>query len=266
MKSKAANLQLRIGMCLLAAIIVLMVLLFFRGLSIDINLDKRWHPPSSRYPLGTDGLGRDLLSCVVYGAGVSLVIGLAVVTLSALIGGVLGLVSGLAGGLVDVIIMRAVDIISAFPGLLLAIALASFFNPGVLNLVFVLTFSSWVGYARLIRGEVLRYKQMEFVLAARSYNASFFRIIFHHLLPIILPLWLVQASLAIGGVMLAESSLNFLGLGLDPEIPTLGQLIDAGVAHIFDRPTLVLAPGLVLFLLIISLNYIGEGLSRKFTR
>lgn len=267
MKIKKANLQLRIGLSLLLAIITLMI--FFsltRGLPVDINMVTRWQQPSSQYPLGTDDLGRDLLSCIVYGAGVSIVIGLAVVLISSFIGTVLGLISGFAGGVVDIIIMRVVDVIFAFPGILLAITLSAFFNPGIINLVLILTFSSWVGYARLIRGEVLRHKHKEFILAARSYNASFFRIIFSHILPLIFPILLVQASIGISGIILAESSLNFLGLGLDPQVPTLGQLIDTGVGHIFDQPRFIVVPGVVLFLIIISFNFIGEGLRKKFTR
>jgi len=176
------------------------------------------------------------------------------------------MVSGLAGGVTDTIIMRIVDIILAFPGILLAIALVSFFQQGMITLILALTFSGWVGYARIIRGDVLKYKQMEFILAARSYNASFARIIFFHLLPITLPLVVVQASLGISGVILAESSLNFLGIGIDPLIPTLGQLIDAGREHLFDKPHLIVIPGVVLFIIIIAFNFIGEGLRKKFTR
>jgi peptide/nickel transport system permease protein len=261
-----SNTQLKIGLIMLASIIALMTFFFlFSNLSIDIDLDTRWLPPSSQFLLGTDELGRDLLSGIVYGAGVSICIGLAVILLSSFIGVVLGLVSGFAGGAADVLIMRIVDIVFAFPGILLAIALSVFFNPGIISLVFILTFSSWAGYARLVRGEVMRHKHKEFVLAARSYNASFLRIIFHHLLPLILPILLVQASLGISGVILAESSLNFLGIGLDPRIPTLGQLIDIGVGHIFDQPRFIAAPGVVLFVIIISFNFIGEGLRKKYT-
>lgn len=267
MKVEKCNFQLRIGLSLLISIIVLMIIFSFsRSVSIDINMETRWQPSSPQFPLGTDELGRDLLSCVVYGARISLLIGFAVVMLSSLIGVVLGLVSGFAGGIVDSIIMRIVDIIFAFPGILLAIALSAFFSPGILNLVLILTFSSWAGYARQVRADVLRYKHMEFILAARSYNASFARIIFFHMLPLVLPIVLVQASLCISGVILAESSLNFLGLGLDPQVPTLGQLIDIGVGHIFDQPRFIVVPGVVLFFIIISFNFIGEGLRKKFTR
>lgn len=264
--ARNGNLQLKIGLCLLVSIIALLLAFsLFGNLSIEINMETRWQVSSSRFPLGSDELGRDLLSCVVYGAGISLFIGLTVVLLASFIGVVLGAISGFAGGIVDVIIMRVVDIIFAFPGILLAIALSAFFTPGIISLVLILTFSSWVSYARLIRAEVLRYKHREFILAARSYNASFFRIIFSHIMPLIFPLVLVQVSLDIAAVILAESSLNFLGLGLDPQVPTLGQLIDIGAGHLFDRPRFIVVPGLALFLVIVSFNFIGEGLRKKFT-
>ncbi|MCP5050614.1 MAG: ABC transporter permease [bacterium] len=267
MKSKPGNLQLRLGMGLMAAVLLLMVsFALFRHLSIGIDMSQRLAPASASYVLGTDEMGRDLLSCLVYGAGVSLVIAVTVVFISVVLGGVLGLVSGFAGGVTDTIIMRLVDVLMAFPGILLAIALAAFFSHGPVTLILVLTVTGWVEYARLIRGEVLKYKQNQFILAARSYNASFGRILFHHLLPLVLPLTLVQASLGISGVILVESGLNFLGIGLDPLLPTLGQLVDAGRDHLFDHPMLVIAPGLVLFVLIIAFNFIGEGLRKKFTR
>lgn len=246
--------------------LVVLGLSLSRGLSVDINMDHRLEPASPEHPLGTDSLGRDLTSCVVYGAGISVLIGLSVVLISSLIGSILGMVSGFVGGVVDTIIMRLVDIILSFPGILLAIALASFFYRGIYTLILVLIIPNWVGCARIVRGEVLKYKQKEFILAARSYNASFFRIIFHHMFPLLLPLIVVQASLDIAGVILAESGLNFLGIGLDPEIPTLGQLVDAGRDHMFDRPGLIVVPGMVLFFIIITFNFIAEGLRKKFTR
>jgi peptide/nickel transport system permease protein len=261
------NIQLGVGAGLLGVMLLSMggvVLLY--DFSIELDMAHRLEPASSAYLLGTDDLGRDVLSCVVYGAWISLLIGAAAVGLSAVVGTVLGLISGYAGGLLDGLIMRLVDVIMAFPGILLALALASFLTPGIATLIGVLAFAGWGPFARLIRGEVLKYKQREFILAAKSYNASFWRILFFHLLPLILPLLFIQASLAICGVILAESSLNFLGVGLKPEIPTLGQLLDAGRGHLFDRPGLMVIPGLVLFGLIMAFHFIGEGLRSRFTR
>ncbi|HLP45189.1 MAG TPA: ABC transporter permease [Candidatus Deferrimicrobium sp.] len=267
MEIKKRNHQLHIGAVLLGMILLLMLFLAVsRGVSTGMNIRERLQPPGMKHLLGTDDLGRDLLSCILYGVGVSLIISLTVVLLSVFLGIFVGMVSGLAGGLMDAVIMRIVDIILAFPGILLAIGLVSFFRQGIVTLIMVLTFCGWVSYARIARGEVLKYKQKEFILAARSYNASFARIIFHHLLPLLMPVVVVQATLGIAGVILAESSLNFLGIGLDPRIPTLGQLIDVGRNHIFDRPGLIVIPGGVLFLIIMAFNFIGEGLRKKFTR
>jgi len=267
MTEKKVNLQLKIGVVILAGIFILMALvILFQGLSIGMDMDNRVKSSSYRYLLGTDEWGRDLLSCLIYGTGVSLFISLVVVALSCLTGGILGLVAGLKPGLLDSLIMRSGDIIMAFPGILLAIALAAFVQAGILNMILILSFSTWVGFARITRSEVLKYCREEFIQAARGYGAPFSWILFHHLWPLIRPLLCIQATQAFAGVILAESSLNFLGLGLDPSIPTLGQLIDMGMAHVFDRPQFILGPGILLFLLIIAFNFIGEGLRQHFSR
>lgn len=267
MKIKMKDLQFHIGIILLGVILFLMLFFaVFQEVSINMNMGERLQSPGLKYLLGTDDLGRDLLSCILYGAGLSLFIGCTVVLLSAFMGTLLGMVSGLAGGLIDNVMMRIVDIILAFPGILLAIGLVSVFRQGIITIIMVLTLCGWVSYARIARGEVLKYKQKEFIMAAKSYNASFVRIIFHHLLPLLMPLVIVQATLGIAGVILAESSLNFLGIGLDPQIPTLGQLIDAGRNHIFDRPGLMVIPGGVLVIIILAFNFIGEGLRKKFSK
>lgn len=264
MGPQKGNLHLRLGMGLMGLLLLAAVMAVAPGsFSIQMDLDHCGEPPSAAHPLGTDDLGRDLLSCTIYGTGVSLMIAAAVVLLSFIIGTLLGMVSGLAGGIADTVIMRIVDILLAFPGILLAIALAAFMSHGVFNLVLVLTLPGWVDYARIARAEVLKQKQNQFILAARLYNASFLRILFHHLFPLVLPLMVVQASLGVSGVIIAESSLNFLGIGLDPEVPTLGQLIDAGRDHMFDNPLLIIVPGVALFTLIMAVNLIGEGIGKR---
>lgn len=255
------------GIILLSMIVFFMLFsAILQGISIEMKIQERLLSMGKEHWLGTDYLGRDLLSCILYGTGISLFIGITVVLLSAFLGTLVGMCSGLAGGWFDTIIMRIVDIILAFPGILLVIGLVSVLRQGIVTLIIVFTLCGWVSYVRLTRGEVLKYKQKEFILAARSYNASFTWIIFHHMLPLLMPLIIAQATLGIAGVILAESSLNFLGIGLDPRIPTLGQLIDAGRNHIFDRPDLIFIPGGVLFLIIMAFNFIGEGIRKKFTR
>ena len=258
--------QLWLGIAMLGLVIVPMVVISVWGnLSTEVNLDAFMESGGSPALLGVDDLGRDVLACVVKGTWISLGLGLTAVLLSGAIGGFLGLAAGLAGGVFDTVVMRMVDVMLAFPGILLALTLMAVFPHGALSVVIALVASGWAAYARLVRGEVVKYKRSDFVLAARTYNASFGRIIFHHLVPLVLPLLAIQASLGIADAIIAESSLNFLGLGLRPEIPTLGQMLDAGRAHLFDRPSLVVVPGAVIYVLIVSFNFIAEGLEEYFS-
>jgi peptide/nickel transport system permease protein len=255
------NLQLRIGLFLLALVLTgLLLSLLLNGVRFDLQLHHRLENPSSSFVLGTDDLGRDLLSCIICGTGVSLLISLVVILLTAATGTAVGMVAGLSGRMADILLMRLTDIVLSFPGILLVIALVSFLGQGFSNLIIAFSCTGWAGTARMVRGIVLAQRQKEFILAARSYNASPYRIAIHHLLPIAFPLIVVQATLGISAVIIAESSLSFLGLGLDPRIPTLGQLIDAGRGHLFDRPQLVIIPGAVLSLLIMAFHFLGEGL------
>ena len=243
--------QLFPGIVLLSLVIVPMVVCTIWGdLSCDVDLDAVLDSEGRQSLLGVDDLGRDVVSCVVKGTWISLGI---------------GMTAGLAGGIADTFIMRLVDVMLAFPGILLALTLVAVFPHGALSIICALVASGWAAYARMVRGEVVKYKKKEFVLAARTYNASFWRILFHHLLPLVLPLVVVQASLGIADAIIAESSLNFLGLGLRPEIPTLGQMLDAGRGHLFDRPLLVVLPGVTVYVLIVSFSFIGEGLQEYFS-
>lgn len=263
MKShKTKNRQRRAGMYLLVSLItgILLSYIIF-PFSIQLNIDSRLETSSYRHPLGTDSLGRDYLSCLIYGTGISVGIGVVVVVISAFAGTLLGMVSGMTGGIIDILIMRAVDILLAFPGLLLAAVALAFFRAGVWTLIFLLAIATWASYARIVRAEVLKYKQKEFILAARGYNASTVRIIFHHMMPLVCPLVMLQAALDIPAVILAQAGLNFLGIGLSPEIPTLGQLIDSGMEYIFLHPHLIIYPGIILFLIVISFSLISESFS-----
>ena len=162
--------------------------------------------------------------------------------------------------------MRSADLILAFPGILFSLSLMAFWGPGILHLILALGFSGWATYARLVRSEVLKIKDKEFILAARGFNASALRIASSHMAPLLFPLLLTQAVLGIAGVILLESSLNFLGLGLDPRLPTLGQMIDAGRGHIFVRPSLILLPGGCLVMLIAAFLLLADGLRTGFLR
>jgi peptide/nickel transport system permease protein len=258
------NLQFRLGIIILAGLgTTLTGLVMFQGISLQLHIDQRLRPPSAAHLFGTDALGRDMLSCLSFGTLVSLAIGLAAVLIAAAIGAGLGFLAGWHGGLLNACIMRGADFILAFPGILLALALIAFWGQGVLNLVFALVVSGWVGYARLVRGEVLKIKDQEFILAARGFNASSWQIATGHMLPLVFPLLLTQAVSGIAAVIMAESSLNFLGLGLDPRLPTLGGMIDAGRGHLFDNPAMVILPGACLSLLVAGFLLLSEGLKMR---
>lgn len=255
------NLHFKLGILLLAGIgISLAAGTLFNGISLRLDIHQRLQAPSVRHVFGTDALGRDIFSCLAFGTLVSLTIALATVFISAVIGALLGFAAAWQGGLMNACIMRCADLILAFPGILLSLALVAFWGPGIFNLVLALVFSGWVTYARLVRGEVLKTKDKEFILAARNFNASALRIASSHMGPLIFPLLLTQAVLGIAGVILLESSLNFLGLGLDPRLPTLGQMIDAGRGHIFVKPALILLPGGCLVVLIAAFLLLADGI------
>ena len=179
-----------------------------------LDLPARLASPSSLHWFGTDELGRDIYSRVIYGTRISMIVGFSVVAASMLVGTMIGCLAGYYGGVVDEILMRVVDVLLAFPGILLAIALVAFWGPGLEKLILALVVVGWVGYARLVRGQILKVKELDFVKAARSLGASDLHIIVRHLLPNIIQPVLVQASIGMAGAILAEASLSFLGLGV----------------------------------------------------
>jgi peptide/nickel transport system permease protein len=255
------SLPLRLGTILLAGMGILLALgVAWKGVHLELGLRERLQSPSVRHVLGTDALGRDILSCLAFGTLVSLAIALAVVAAAAAVGSGLGFLAGWHEGWIGIAIMRVADFVLAFPGLLLALALVAVWGPGIANLVLALAASGWVGYARLVRGEVLRIKRQDFIHAARGFNASSRHIAGRHMLPLIMPMLLTHAVSGLAAVILAEASLNFLGLGLDPRLPTLGGMIDAGRGHLLDRPAQVLLPGICLTLLVAGFLLVAEGL------
>jgi peptide/nickel transport system permease protein len=254
------NRQFRLGVMLLAGIaFALGTAALFQGINMGLNIRQRLQSPGAGHLLGTDALGRDILSCLAFGALISVAIALTVVALAAALGAVLGFLAGWHGGLLGTCIMRCADFVLAFPGILLALALVAFWGQGILPLILALALTGWVGYARLVRGEVLKIKRQDYILAARGFNARSRHIAGSHILPLVFPLLQTQAVSGIAAVILAEASLNFLGLGLDPRLPTLGGMIDAGRGHLFDRPALVLIPGAFLVLLIAAFLLLAEG-------
>jgi peptide/nickel transport system permease protein len=223
-------------------------------------LALRLEGPTTAHWLGLDELGRDIFARVLAGARISLVVGLAVVGVSATAGTLIGAIAGYFGGRVDEAISRVIDILMAFPGLLLAIALVAVLGPSLTNVLIALSLIGWVAYARLVRGQVLRAREFEYVQAARALGASTWRILLLHIIPTALPAVTVQATLGMGGAILAEASLSFLGLGVQPPTPSWGTMLSYGKSHLLDAPHLTVFPGLAIAVLVLGFNFLGDGL------
>jgi peptide/nickel transport system permease protein len=224
------------------------------------ELRLRLAPPTVGHPFGLDELGRDILARVLAGARISFLVAMVVVSVSASVGTVLGSVAGYFGGVTDEVIGRVIDTLMAFPGILLAIALVAVLGPSLGNVVFALTVIGWVGYARLVRGQVLRAREFEYVRAAQALGASTPRVLVRHLIPAALPAVVVQATLGMAGAILGEAALSFLGLGVQPPTPSWGSMLNGGRAHLLDAPHLTLFPGLAMALLVLGFNFLGDGL------
>jgi peptide/nickel transport system permease protein len=224
------------------------------------ELALRLSRPTVEHPFGLDELGRDILARVLAGARISFLVGITVVSVSAAVGTLLGALAGYFGGVLDDVISRVVDTLLAFPGLLLAIALVAVLGPSLGNVLFALTIIGWVGYARLVRGQVLRARELEYVQAARALGAGAPRILWRHVIPTAIPAVVVQATLGMAGAIIGEAALSFLGLGVQPPTPSWGTMLNGGRAHILDAPHLTLFPGLAIAMLVLGFNFVGDGL------
>lgn len=213
-----------------------------------------------KYVLGTDGLGRDVLSQLIFGARVSLLVGVTVVAVGGLLGTVLGLIGGYYGGLVDDVIMRLADIQLAFPFILLAITFLAVLGPGLENLILVLAVGSWMNYARVMRSQVLSLREKEFIEASRALGIGDGRILFRHLLPNAITPIIVIASFSVASTIISEASLSFLGLGVRPDTPTWGAMLANGREYITDAWWLVVIPGLAIMLTVLAINILGDWL------
>lgn len=224
------------------------------------DLAHRLSGPSWQHWFGLDELGRDILARVLLGARVSLLVGFVVVGVSSVVGLAVGAVSGYYGGRVDQVIGRVMDVLMAFPGMLLAIALVAVLGPSLTNVVLALAVIGWVGYARLVRGQVLRAREFDYVVAARALGSGTLRILTLHVLPTAIPPVLVQATLGMAGAILSEAALSFLGLGVQPPTPSWGTMINGGRAHLLDAPHLTIFPGVFLAIVVLGFNFVGDGL------
>jgi peptide/nickel transport system permease protein len=226
-----------------------------------IDLMDRLAGPSRSHWFGTDELGRDILSRIIYGARISLEVASSVVALSLLLGLIFGGLAGFYGGALDVTInIFAINAFMALPGILLAIAFVAFLGPGLLNLIFALAIGGWVGYARLVRAQVLAAREREFVEAAKALGASDLRIFVRHILPNILQPLIVQSAIGMAGAVLAEATLSFLGLGVPPPTPSWGAMLNDARAHLFDAPHTVVFPAIAVMCCVLSFNFLGDAL------
>lgn len=231
---------------------------------LDQNVVDGLRPPSAEYPLGTDKLGRDILSRLLYGAQISLVVGLAVVTGSGLIGGTIGLFAGYLGGWADEVMMRITDVFFAFPALILAMAIAGALGPSLQNALIAIVAVTWPVYARLVRGQVLTIKEREFIIAAQALGVPQLRIVGRHVLPNSLAPLLVQGSFDLGSAILSVAGLSFIGFGAQPPTPEWGVMISEGRNYLATQWWLATAPAGAILLVVAGFNLLGDGLRDLF--
>ncbi len=227
---------------------------------IKQNLNNILQPPSREHPFGTDTLGRDILSRVIYGARISLIIGVLVVAISSMIGIVAGLISGFFGGYVDLIVMRITDLFLSFPALILAMAIAGALGPSLTNTMIAISLVWWPTYARLIRGQVLTVKNKEFVEAATALGESNIKIMFTHVLPNSVTPAIIQATMDLGAVILTAAGLSFIGFGAQPPTPEWGSMISLGRNYFLKQWWLATFPGLAILTTVIGFNLLGDGI------
>ena len=224
------------------------------------NLELRLKEPCREYPFGTDHLGRCILSRIIFGARVSLLVGLLVVSSSFVLGLAIGTLSGYYGGWLDEIVMRVVDAFLAFPSLLLALGIAGLFGAGFMNLVIALITVDWAGYARLARGSVLTVKEQDYIKAAKGLGAGDMHVILRHVIPNIISPLIVMATIGMGYVILSAAGLSFLGFGVQPPTPEWGSMLSEGKTYIRSVPYIMIFPGIAIMLTVLAFNYLGDEL------
>lgn len=253
-------------LCFGLAVVLLMV--FFSLLApwispydpAEVHVDKVLWPPCKEHPFGTDELGRDVLSRLIWGGRISLTVGLIAVGIATAVGLLLGALAGYYGGWVDEVIMRLVDVMLCFPTFFLILAVIAFLEPSMVNIMVVIGLTSWMGVARLVRAEFLSLKERGFVLAARAIGASPMRIIFSHILPNAMGPVFVWMVLGTGNAILVESALSFLGIGIQPPVPSWGNMLSSGKDYLEVAYWLSLFPGVAILLTVLGYNMLGEGI------
>ncbi len=251
-----------VGLLVLLAVLSPLLASWDRVQSQDLG--ARLESPDAAHPMGRDQLGRDVLARIIYGARISMLVGISVVGLSSIAGVLIGAISGYKGGWTDRIISGFLfNVFLSFPGILLAIAMVAFLGPSLKNLIIALSVIGWVGYARLMRAQVLKVREYDFVTAARALGASDIRIILKHILPNSIQPLIVQASLGMAGAILAEAGLSFLGLGVPEPIPSWGKMIDDSREFWFTAPHLFIFPGIMIAISVLAFNFIGDGLRER---
>jgi peptide/nickel transport system permease protein len=219
--------------------------------------------PSRAFPLGTDQLGRDVLSRIIFGAQISLTVGVAAMLVTIIIGVAIGLVSGFFGGVTDFVLMRFTDVMLTLPALLLAMAFVAVLHPSLLNILMVIGLVSWTGVARVVRAETLSMVQRDFIVAARALGAPSRRLIARHVFPNVMPIIVVMAVLGTSGTLLLDAGLSFLGLGVPPPTPSWGRMIEEATAYFRTAPWLAIFPGLAIFYAVLGFNLLGYGYLRR---
>jgi peptide/nickel transport system permease protein len=255
----------RLGLILVFTIFLLSLLapLIVGPQGLRFDLPSRLESPSRSHLLGTDENGVDVLAKILYGARLSLTVAIGVVGISTFIGLLLGTIAGFYNGVTESVLMRFIDMLQAFPGFLLALAVIAFMGSSITNMIFALCITGWTAYARLVRGEILSLKTREFVSAARATGVSNVEIITRHLWPNVMATLAVQMSFGLAGAVISEAGLSFLGLGASPSTPSWGALLSSGRKYLISDPWLSIFPGLAILTLVLGFNLIGDGLRQQ---
>ena len=253
------------GICIVGFFMIVAVFapLIARYDASQIDIDNILAPPSREHVFGTDSLGRDLFSRMVYGTRISLMVGFIAVGIAGVIGIALGAIAGYYGRWVDVVIMRFIDIMLCFPTFFLILAVIALLEPGIFNIMAIIGVTSWMGMARLMRAEILSLKERDFIYAEKAIGASDFRIITRHLIPNAMAPVLVSLTLGVAGAILVESSLSFLGIGIQPPTPSWGNILSEGKSVMGAAWWMMFFPGLAIFITVLGYNLLGEGIREK---